>query len=62
MIRETKQKQISEVFSNDRDLIYEIPKYQRKYAHEINEWKLLFNDVIENDNGYFLSSTIVLQS
>ena len=58
MIRETKQKQISEVFSNDRDLIYEIPKYQRKYTWGINEWELLFNDVIENDNGYFLGSTI----
>lgn len=58
MIRETKQKQISEVFSNDRDLIYEIPKYQRKYTWGINEWELLFNDVIDNDNGYFLGSTI----
>lgn len=58
MIRETKQKQISEVFSNDRDLIYEIPKYQRKYTWGVNEWELLFNDVIENDNGYFLGSTI----
>ena len=58
MIRQTKQKQISEVFSNDRDLIYEIPKYQRKYTWGVNEWELLFNDVIENDNGYFLGSTI----
>lgn len=58
MIRETKQKQISEVFSNDRDLIYEIPKYQRKYTWGINEWELLFNNVIDNDNGYFLGSTI----
>lgn len=53
MIRETKQKQISEVFSNDRDLIYEIPKYQRKYTWGINEWELLFNDVIDNITDIF---------
>lgn len=49
MIRDTKQKQISEIFPNDRDLIYEIPKYQRKYTWGVNEWEMLFNDVIEND-------------
>lgn len=32
MIRDTKKKQILEIFPNDRDLIYEIPKYQRKYT------------------------------
>ena len=58
MIRDTKQKQISEIFPNDRDLIYEIPKYQRKYTWGVNEWEMLFNDVIENDDGYFLGSTI----
>ena len=58
MIIDTKQKQISEIFPNDRDLIYEIPKYQRKYTWGANEWEMLFNDVIENDDGYFLGSTI----
>ena len=38
--------------------IYKIPKYQRKYTWGQNEWDLLFNDVIENDEGYFLGSTI----
>ena len=35
-------------------------KYQsiKKYTWGINEWELLFNDVIDNDNGYFLGSTI----
>lgn len=58
MIRDTKQKQISEIFPNDREIIYEIPKYQRKYTWGVNEWEMLFNDIIENDDGYFLGSTI----
>ena len=27
---------------------------KEKYTWRVNKWELLFNDVIENDNGYFL--------
>lgn len=57
MIRHVEQKSISQVLPDDK-IIYKIPKYQRKYTWGQNEWDLLFNDVIENDEGYFLGSTI----
>ena len=57
MIRHVEQKSVSQVLPDDK-IIYKIPKYQRKYTWGQNEWDLLFNDVIENDEGYFLGSTI----
>ena len=57
MIRHVEQKSVSQVLPDDK-IIYKIPKYQRKYTWGQNEWDLLFNDVLENDEGYFLGSTI----
>ena len=60
MIRNTHPKSVSEIFPNNIDLIYNIPKYQRKYTWWQQEWDLLFNDVIENEEWYFLGSTILV--
>ena len=57
MIRHVEQKSVSQVLPDDK-IIYKIPKYQRKYTWGQNEWDLLFNDIIENDYGYFLGSII----
>ena len=59
MIRHVEQKSVSQVLPDDK-IIYKIPKYQRKYTWGQNEWDLLFNDIIENDEGYFLGSTILV--
>ncbi len=40
----------------------QIPKYQREYTWGINDWDALFNDVTENDYGYFLGSYICVNS
>ena len=58
MIRHTDPYSVSQIFSNDVNMYYTIPKYQREYTWGKREWGLLFDDVITNDNGYFLGSII----
>lgn len=54
---------IAEVFSTEkRSYVYNIPKYQREYTWGEKEWDLLFNDVIENDPGYFIGSIICIDT
>jgi len=35
---------------------YVIPPYQREYAWTKNQWDNLFDDLTDNDKGYFLGS------
>ena len=58
MIKHTDPYKVSQIFSNEKTIIYKIPKYQREYTWGQKEWGLLFNDIIENDYGYFLGSII----
>lgn len=58
MIKHTDPYNISQIFSNEKVVFYYIPKYQREYTWGQKEWDLLFNDIIENENGYFLGSII----
>ena len=58
MIRHTDPYSVSQIFSKDKNIYYTIPKYQREYTWGKREWGLLFDDVITNDNGYFLGSII----
>lgn len=58
MIKYTEPNNIAQIFSNEKSILYNIPKYQREYTWGQKEWNLLFNDVIENDKGYFLGSII----
>ena len=58
MIKKVDQTPVSGIFAINSDRIYRIPKYQREYTWGINDWDALFNDVTENDPGYFLGSYI----
>lgn len=58
MIIDTRAISVSEIFSNEKIRFYTIPKYQRAYTWGQKEWGLLFDDVMSNDNGYFLGSII----
>ena len=58
MIRHTDPYSVSQIFSNDKGIYYIVPKYQREYTWGKKEWGLLFDDVVTNDNGYFLGSII----
>ena len=62
MIKTVSQTTIADVFSITSDKIYKIPKYQREYTWGNKEWDALFNDVTENDFGYFLGSYICVNS
>ena len=62
MIKTVSQTTIADVFSISSDKVYKIPKYQREYTWGIKEWDALFNDVTENDIGYFLGSYICVNS
>ena len=53
---------ISQVFDPDSKVIFEVPKYQREYTWGSREWEALFDDLIENDDGYFLGSIICINT
>lgn len=62
MIKTVDQTTVADIFSINSDKIYRIPKYQREYTWGINDWDALFNDVTDNDHGYFLGSYICVNS
>jgi len=53
---------VSQVFDPDSRVIFEIPKYQREYTWGSREWEALFDDLYENDVGYFLGSIICINT
>ncbi|AWW34391.1 hypothetical protein CT138_05805 [Mannheimia varigena] len=63
MIQSAKQITISALLSQDSEgktFQYIIPPYQREYAWNKNQWDNLFDDLSENDKGYFLGSLICI--
>lgn len=57
MIQDVKQYPISYIFG-DNKVRYVVPKFQREYVWRKEEWGELFEDLQENDSGYFLGSII----
>ena len=53
---------ISQMFDPDSKTVFEVPKYQREYVWGIREWSALYDDLVENDEGYFLGSIICINS
>lgn len=60
MIRSVNKYQISEIFSTEKSVIYKVPRYQREYTWATSQWEELFDDLNENDPGYFLGSIICI--
>lgn len=54
--------QVSQVLDHQTKEVFEIPKYQREYTWGTREWEALFDDLNENDDGYFLGSIIYINS
>lgn len=51
------------LFSNDPNSnqnVFEIPLYQRPYVWKKDNWEALFNDIIENERGYFIGAIICI--
>lgn len=57
MIRRVENKTVSDLF---RDRYFEIPRYQRPYAWDKDQWEDLFNDIMENRTGYYIGSIICI--
>ena len=46
--------------NENKNNFYKIPPYQREYSWKKGEWENLFNDINDNQNGYFLGSIICI--
>ena len=53
---------ISQLLDPETRHVYEVPKYQREYVWYIREWETFFDDLYENENGYYLGSIICIHS
>ncbi len=52
---------LGEILGPGNIRIYQIPKYQREYSWGKKECTTLFNDIVENQIGYFLGSIICVK-
>lgn len=55
-------KPISEIFSIEGKSIYSIPIYQRNYSWNNNNIEELYNDIINEDAGYYIGNLLVTPS
>jgi uncharacterized protein with ParB-like and HNH nuclease domain len=62
MIRKADKLSVSQLFTIDNDVTYSIPMYQREYTWSKEHWETLFNDIYENESGYFLGSVMCVTS
>ena len=60
MIKDASNKPISELFDVDSKATYFIPKYQREYTWARPQWESLFDDLQDNETGYYLGSFICI--
>ena len=51
---------ISTLLNGDNNIVYHIPRYQREYSWGKAHWESLFDDLLDNDPGYFLGSIICI--
>ncbi|WP_448983004.1 DUF262 domain-containing protein [Olsenella uli] len=61
MIKNVSDPTIASILSTDALKVYTIPRYQREYTWGQRDWANLYDDVFDNDPGYFLGSIIVIQ-
>lgn len=62
MIKSVHDYQIDDVFKKDAGFCYVIPKYQREYTWSTCQWRDLYDDINENDYGYFIGSIICIDN
>jgi len=60
MIRSVNNYPISQLFAINANVVYVIPRYQREYTWGKIQWENLFDDLLENEAGYFLGSIICI--
>lgn len=62
MIRSVNYYQIEILIRKESNFYYSIPKYQREYTWGQNQWRDLYNDINENEAGYFIGSIICINN
>lgn len=62
MINNVAMYQVNTLINIDSSFYYVIPKYQREYTWSYKEWYALYDDITENDEGYFLGSIICINT
>lgn len=62
MINFANRKYVHELFNKEVPHWFFIPKYQREYTWGYNEWAVLYDDLMENDEGYFIGSIIYINT
>lgn len=63
MIKKSSQSTVHALLSKNDDnteYCYLIPPYQREYSWRKEQWDNLFDDLVDNDVGYFLGSVICI--
>ena len=61
-IKSVNQYPISQLFDTDGKMVFEIPKYQREYTWGSYQWENLFDDLLDNQPGYFLGTIICIDT
>ena len=62
MIQSVNNYPVSSLFDTENKITYFIPLYQREYSWGKSQWETLFDDIIENESGYFLGSIICINN
>lgn len=64
MIKTSAGKTIQQLLEKDgtEKFLYSIPPYQRAYTWGIKDWDCIFDDLYDNNKGYFLGSLICIDS
>jgi uncharacterized protein with ParB-like and HNH nuclease domain len=60
MIKSVFNYPVSQLFDIDAGVVYAVPPYQREYTWRKIQWENLFDDLVENNPGYFLGSIICI--
>lgn len=60
MIKDVHDYSIEALLLSNRGVYYTIPKYQRAYTWGVREWEALYDDISDNNTGYFMGSIICI--
>ncbi|WP_312944816.1 DUF262 domain-containing protein [Stutzerimonas kunmingensis] len=60
MIKSVYNYPVSTLLDIESGVIYAIPRYQREYTWSRAQWDALFDDLLENEQNYFLGSIICI--
>jgi uncharacterized protein with ParB-like and HNH nuclease domain len=62
MIEHVRNTPLTELFSGEINISFNIPKYQREYIWSKWNWETLFDDIEESSGGHFLGSIICINT